>query len=152
VKALLLHNYGRGMFWEYGPGAELHEAFTFDLDDLDQGADREHVCALVWVLANMDLPDVKTRYPSLDDGQVQDYRAKGNRSLSSGDVVVLLGLDDEPVGCFAAAPIGWTELEGVPSYIPTTDPEWSASHVAHRELASGFMRSLGSGQRNPRSF
>lgn len=135
LTAVVLHNVGVGMFWQYNPDtAELYHAhnFTIEADGIERAAD------LVFTLANVGSPeDLHFDQPTLSRyvPQVRHYRQRMNRSLSVGDVIVF-SEGERPAGSLAVAPLGFEPL--------TTDPEFagpasnagehSAAYLAHADV------------------
>ena len=111
----VLHNVGQDMFHRFRPDtSSLHHAHTFEVvaDSVDDAAN------LIWNLTNVgDAEELRVMFPHLSEyaGQVTDYRARLNRSLSVADVLVFHELlrDEEPriAGGLAVAAVGFELIE-----------------------------------------
>jgi hypothetical protein len=88
LSALVLHNVSPDMFFRYDPEtSQLYHAHEFQVvaDNIDKAAD------LIWMLTNVgDSNELRSMRSDLGlyGAQVDEYRARGNRSLSVGDVLV----------------------------------------------------------------
>jgi hypothetical protein len=111
--AVVLHNVSVDMFWAYKPKTSaLHHAHTFQVDD---NAAPTRLLETVWTLTNCDPADaelVQAYFPELAHyfEQAVSYRARMNRSLSVGDVVVLLHGEDV-LGAWAVEKLGWAPVD-----------------------------------------
>ena len=87
--AFVLHNISHDMFWGFRPEtSRLEHAHTFVIVADNPGLATE----VIWVLTNVDSADhLRLDYPHLAQyaEDVTLYRARRNRSLSVGDVVML---------------------------------------------------------------
>lgn len=118
LHAVVLHNYGPGMFWDYDPKtADLHHAHTFviEADNIEKAAD------LVWVLTNVDSADhLRLTSPHLAQyaEQVTHYRNRKNRSLSVADAIVFFE-GERYAGALAVARVGHDPIEIDPTTLRT---------------------------------
>ena len=159
----LLHNAGEGSLWRYHPGDRLAEAFTFlAVPGPDPHATTsaenaaaaemtaEQACAQAWLLANAD-----PGHPHGDQAWagrpaealstlVHAYRSRGNRSLSTGDVLVL-----HPIHVLPPAPL---DLRACPhANPPSTGGENAGDPRSDGSPARGKRRS-GQGWVSPRAY
>lgn len=145
LSALVLHNVGPTMFFGYhAEGSDLFHAHEFQIvaDNVEQAA------GLVWILANVGDSDELHQMRSdlgLYGAQVNEYRARMNRSLSVGDVIIFheIGSGGEPrfAGALAVASVGFTTLHAMPPYKQgSNSSEVSESYKAHRELNTRLNR------------
>ena len=111
LSVTVLHNVSADMFFRYDPEtSKLFHAHTFQVvaDNIDKAAD------LIWTLTNVDSAnDLRSMRADLGlyAQQVDEYRARKNRSLSVGDVLVFRELaGDKSEGRFAGAL--WVDMLG----------------------------------------
>ena len=141
LSALVLHNVGPTMLTGYhAEGSDLFHAHEFQIvaDNVEQAAN------LVWDLANVgDSNELHQMRPNLGlyGQQVNEYRARMNRSLSVGDVIVFHEIgSDEPrfAGALAVAGVGFTTLHAMPPYKQGSNTTaLSESYKAHCEWREG---------------
>lgn len=135
LTVVVLHNLGQGMFWKFDPEvAELYHAHNFEVE-----ADNADMAAqLVWTLGNQESPEaLRVGNPSLSRyaEQVAAYRARMNRSLSVGDVILIYE-GERPVAAKAVAMLGFDDLIAEPTFVGITsnDGEQSAAYEAHLQV------------------
>lgn len=134
LHAYVLHSVGPDMFFRYDPRTScLHHAHTFliDADDVTKAAN------LIWDLTNVDggnMLRVNSPHLSQYAVQVDEYRARRNRSLSVGDVIVFFH-GEQPAGALAVKGTGFEHLLGYDHIMNrqhvTNDRPESAAYYAH---------------------
>lgn len=137
LDAIVLHNVSEDMFWRFDPKtSSLHHAHTFrgiEADNIERAA------SLVWDLTNVgDANELRLMFPHLSQyaDEVTKYRARKNRSLSVGDVLVFVE-GERPAGVLAVASMGFKHYGTKDVRVDLNDvanlaPE-SLSYLAHQD-------------------
>jgi len=113
LSVLVLHNVSPDMFFRYDPEtSRLFHAQEFQVvaDNIEKAAD------LVWTLTNVDNADHLRSMRSdlsLYAAQVDEYRARRNRSLSVGDVMVFTELPSRAAGALWVDNVGFKHVSEV---------------------------------------
>lgn len=95
--------------------------------------EHEQVLEDMFILGNVDEPEMLPDRLSHLAQEVRQYRRMGNRSLSVGDIVILTPVDSsEHASSWMCAPIGWKRMDHIPEVVPTSfDDSSSAARRAH---------------------
>lgn len=111
VRLDALHNIGtaEGIHsWRYEPGHQMTITFTTTVD-ADDTAD-ETLCEQVFALLNIGDDPADVGRPEAPDPRALNYRARGNRSLSTGDAVAVTRAGQQ-TAYYAVAMIGFMAID-----------------------------------------
>ena len=113
LSVLVLHNVSPDMFFRYDPEmSTLFHAHEFQIvaDNIEKAAD------VVWTMTNVDdgnhLRSMRSDL-GLYAAQVDEYRARRNRSLSVGDVLLFTELPDRAAGALWVDSVGFKHVSEV---------------------------------------